>query len=318
MVGAMTRRETIENNSRGMEDTSATDVPSPTRAAELVAEGERAEQLGALDRAILSFSEAARSADPEIAAEAFARLADAHRSRAEWSDALSAARRGQRVARAANREVLYAHALIAEGNVHMCRGEFREAKDIFEKVLTLTDDSVMRGHALQNMGSVLAQQGQLGAAERAFAESYGNFQRAGYRRGEATALNNYGRAALDRGDLALAADLLEQAVDIAREVDHGELIALATLNLAEAKARSGDTEGAHHLASIALGFFSGSGNRWREIEGLRLVGAINEQCGSLDDAARCYERGLRLAQELGALTETGKLSECLDKLRQRM
>src|SRR5256885_11003866 len=119
----------------------------------------------------------------------------------------------------------------------MCRGDFSEGMTLFQRVLDSSADPKMRGLALQNIGSSLAQQGQLGAAERAFSESYGFFQRAGYRRGEATALNNCGRAALDRGDVPLAETVLEQAVEVARAVDHGELIALATLNLAETKAR---------------------------------------------------------------------------------
>ncbi len=296
---------------------SATDVPSAARAAELLADGERAEQLGALDRAIESFRQAARAPDPNIRAEALTRLADVHRSLAEWDEALRAARQAQETARAADRELLLVHAIVAEGNVFMVRGDFREAKELFDQVLSLSADARMRGLALQNIGTVLAQQGQLGAAERAFSESYGYFQQAGYRRGEATALNNCGRAALDRGDALLAESLLTQALDTAREVEHGELIALATLNLAEAKARRGGLSVAHQLASEALGFFISSGNRWREIESLRLIGWIDEQSGDIAGAAACYERGLRLAGEVGAAPELRSLSESVERIRRR-
>src|SRR5262249_47966768 len=155
--------------------------------------------------------------DAEIAAEALTRLGDVLRSCAEWEKALTAVRAAQRMATAPGRELLLAHAIIAEGNVYMCRGDFCKAKALFERVPDISADSRIRALALQNIGAILAQQGQLGAAERAFLESYGCFQRAGYRRGEATALNNYGRAALDRGDVALAESVLEQAVLSARE-----------------------------------------------------------------------------------------------------
>lgn len=296
---------------------SATDVPSAARGTELLAEGERAEQVGALDLAIESFREAARASDPSIAADALTRLADAHRSLAEWDEALRAARRAQELARAADRELLLLHAIVAEGNVFMVRGDFREAKELFDRVLSLTADPQMRGLALQNIGTVFAQQGQLGAAERAFSESYGYFQQAGYRRGEATALINFGRSALDRGDAAMAEGVLTQALDTAREVEHGELIALATLNLAEAKARRGALSEADELASGALGFFNSSGNRWREIECLRLIGWIDEQEGDIAAAAACYERGLRLAREVGAAPELRTLSESVERIRRR-
>lgn len=296
---------------------SATDVPSAERAAELLAEGKYAEQLGILERAIAAFEVASRSTQPAIAAEAFTRLADAYRSKATWDAAVEAARRGQEIARAAGHGLLLTHAIIAEANVLMCRGDFSGAKQLFDQVLSLTDDPLMRGLALQNSGSIFAQQGQLGAAERAFAESYGCFQRAGYRRGEAIALNNYGRVALDRGNLALAEGLLTQALSVSREVEHAELIALATLNLAEAKARQGSTDRAEDLASEALGFFTASGNRWREIECLRLIGTINERRGYAQDAARCYERALAIATAVGATVEIRTLSDCLCRLGAR-
>jgi tetratricopeptide (TPR) repeat protein len=291
-----------------------------SRAAELLADGEHAEQVGALDRAIASFREAARSEDVSIAAKALTRLADALRSRAEWDAAITAARKAQRIATGrgeAGSELLVTHAIIAEGNVFMCRGDFPEAKALFERVLTLTADHRMRALALQNIGSVLAQQGQLGAAERAFSESYGYFQRAEYRRGEATALINYGRVALDRGNVASAQTILEQAVALARQVEHGELIALASLNLAEARARQGELDQAHQLASESLGSFSSAGNTWREIECLRLLGSIDEQRGDLAAAAACFERGLRLAQEIGAQVETRTLGESCERVRRR-
>jgi tetratricopeptide (TPR) repeat protein len=293
------------------------DVPSAAEASELVADGERAEELGALDRAVTSFSEAARTKDAAVAAEALTRLADALRSRAEWDEALDASREGERLARVAGNDLLLAHAIIAEGNVFMCRGDFTEAMALFERVLELTSDPKMRGLALQNIGSTLAQQGQLGAAERAFSESYGYFQRAGYRRGEAMAINNLGRAALDRGDVALAEQLLAQAIETARQDGHEELIALATLNLAAAKAATGKLVEAHELAITALGHFTSAENRWREIECLRLIGSIDEQTGHLEAAAAAFERGLRLAQEIEARVEIRSLSECVDRLRRR-
>ena len=293
---------------------SATDVPSAADASALLRDGVSAEEVGELGRALDSFGKAARSDDPAIAAEAFTRLSDVYRSRAAWDEALGAARQAQRLAQVAGDDQLLAHALIAEGNVFMCRGDFAEATTRFEHVLGSTADLRMRGLALQNVGSCLAQRGQLGAAERAFSESYGSFQRAGYRRGEATALNNLGRAALDRGDAAFAENVLTEAITAARDAGHGELIALAMLNLSEAKARRGEIVQAHEFASVALGSFTESGNRWREIECLRLIGAIHEQGRDFASAEACFERGLRLAREIGAAVEVRTLEECVARI----
>ena len=290
-------------------------MPGPRApGADSLQDGVRAEMHGDLDRAVGLFGAAANSRDPATGAEALTRLADVRRSRGEWETALAAARRAREIAKGAGLDVLMLHAIIAEANVLLCRGDFGEARTLFEQVLTLTGDARMRGLALQNLGSIMAQQGELGAAERYFAESYGQFQRAGYRRGEATALVNYGRVTLDRGNPKLAEDLLWQAIDAAREVEHAELTALATLNLAEARMRLSDTNSAEDLASEALGVFSGCGNRWRQIECLRLIGAIHEQRGDAENATRCFERGLTIAREIGATVEIRALNDCLRKV----
>jgi tetratricopeptide (TPR) repeat protein len=168
---------------------------------------------------------------------------------------------------------------------------------------------------LQNLGSILAQKGQLGSAERAFSESYGFFRQAGYRRGEAIALNNYGRVALDRHNPQLAERLLEDALGIAREVDDGDLAALATLNLAEALAQRGETKRARDLASAAFGHFDSCGNRWRQVECLRLLGALHEGEECIDDAERCYERGLSIAREIDAQGEIATVRDALTRVR---
>ena len=298
-------------------DTESATARQDHDTAALLKEGVRVEGIGDLRGAISLFSAAAHASDPATAAEALTRLADARRSCSEWDGALSAARAAQDAARRAGLEQLELHAIIAEANVLLCRGLFVDARPLFQAVLDRTSDQRMRGLALQNIGSILAQQGELGAAERCFSESYGQFQRAGYRRGEATALLNYGRVTFDRGDVTLAEDLLCQAVTVAREVGHGELIALATQNLAEVQAKQGAFDSAEDLASEALGFFAGCGNRWREIECLRLIGSIHEQRGALENAVACYERGVRLAREIGSAFEERSLSACLDKLRRK-
>lgn len=293
----------------------AIDMPD---VAHLLEEGRRCEGHGVLDRALDAYARAAAgSADPSLTAEALTHQSRIHRCRSEWEPAIAAARRAQELASAAGLTKLHSEAVIAEANVLICRGDYQTALALFEQVLAAAHEPRVRGVALQNVGSILAQQGKLGAAERAFAESFGCFRRAGYRLGEATALNNQGRVALDRGDAALAQEVLEQAIVVARAIDYAELVALATLNYAEALLTRGDLAGAEDSASTALGYFAASGNRWREIECLRIVGAINERQGGVADAGRCYERALRLANEIAAHQDVRILRDCLCRLHRR-
>jgi tetratricopeptide (TPR) repeat protein len=253
-----------------------------------------------------------------LVAEALTHQSRIYRCRSEWRPAIEAARRAQELAAAAGLERLRAEAVIAEANVLICRGDFQPALTLFRQVLDANQDPRVRGIALQNIGSILAQQGSLGAAERTFAESFGYFRRAGYQLGEATALNNQGRVALDRGDAELAERIFEQAILVARALGHTELVALATLNYAEALVARGEFGRAEETASTALGYFAAAGNRWREIECLRIIGGINEQLGCVGDATRCYERALALANEIEAHQDVDVLKDCLMRLRGRI
>lgn len=278
-------------------------------------EGQRAEMLGMLDRALVVYRQLAEgSDDPDIRAEALWRQADVLRVQCQWSDGIESARRAQQVAAGAGLPRRHAEALNAEASIYLARGDLAQARALFETLASTADDLRMRGIGLQNLGSVHAQQGELDLAERVFAESHACFVRCGYERGQAIALNNQGRIALERGDHVRASAILVRAEEAARRVEDEELIALSTTNLADAALAMGDMELAHDRVCTALGHFRASGNRWRETECLRLLGTINERRGAREDARRCYERGLRLAGEIDARMEITALTSLLEKL----
>lgn len=281
-------------------------------SAALLREGVRAEMLGLADRALEAYRAVVDGTeDPDLCAEAWWRQADVLRVQCAWGPALAAARRAQSVARDARLPLRLAEAVNAEASVHLSRGEFAEARALLEPLVASLDDPRLRGIALQNLGATLAQQSDLDAAERAFAESHACFEACGYERGQAIALNNQGRVRIDRGDHAGALLVLERAERAARRVEDEELIALALTNLAEAALAIGDEPRAYDLACTALGHFRASGNRWREIECLRLLGILNARRGAPDEARRCWERGLRLAEAIGSRPDVDALGALL-------
>lgn len=283
-----------------------------------IKEGIEAEKRSDLHHAERCYTAVLRAKPSDtVVAEVHCRLSNLYRNRCDWDQALQHARDSARIANRLSDKKRYAEALNAEALVHQSRGEFDQATPLLQKILTVTDDPRLRGLALQNLGSIAAHSGDLGSAERYFAESYGCFMRANFPRGEALSLNNYGRAALDRGNLALADEVLCKAVEIAREIEDAELIAIATLNYAEAVQRKGNLARAEDLASSALGYFAHTGNTWRHIECLRLLGDIHAQSKKPEIAKRCYEEGLDLARKIGARLETSTLTEALATLKRR-
>lgn len=279
-----------------------------------LAEGARAEKLGMLDRALATYQAAAASSDPVVVSEALRRQADIHRLQCEWDTAVRSARHAQRVAKEAGLPQQFAEALNCEASVLLVRGELKGARRLFEQMVDVAEDARLRGIGLQNLGSVYAQQHDLDAAERAFAESYRCFTACGYARGQAITLNNQGRAALDRGDMERASTLLEAAVEAARDVEDEELIALIITNLGEAVLASADYARASDLVCTALGHFRVSGNRWREVECLRLLGTINARRGHDTEARRCYLGALTLAQRIDARLEIASIEHAMAQL----
>ena len=288
----------------------------PLAARYDIEEGLRFEQHGVLDSALAHYERAARTTkDAALISEAFRRQSSIHRTRCEWELAVACAERAIVAAREARLDDLHSEALSARAAVHRSRGDLDDAEVMLEGALRLAHDERVRGIILQNLGGVAAEKRDLEAAQHKFVESYGCFRRSGYRRGEAFALNNYGRVLLEGGQEVQAARVLAQAVAIARDVEDEELVALATLNVAETLYLVGDLTNAESHVSEALGYFNHTQNAWRQIECLRLLGDITVKAQELATAVQCYVRGMQLALRIGARQEMTVLAECLTKVR---
>ena len=269
--------------------------------------GIKSQRLGLLDRALVELVRAVAVADdPDVRATAMTWQSNVLRAQCQWDSALTVARQAREIARQAGLTTRAAEAWIAEANVHLARGQFEAALPVFHALLQSTEDPRVRGVALQNIGNIRAQCGLFLQAEAAFGESFHWFGRAGYLLGQAIARNNQGRARLDRGDAAGAVPVLENAVALAVESEDAELVASARINLAEALLES-DAERSEDLACMALGHFRSSGTQLSHIECLRLLGDINARRGHGEQAIALYERGLKIARELGAKVEVTTL-----------
>ena len=277
-------------------------------------EGLRLQKAGLLEEALQLYDAASHSGDETIRATALCRKADLYRVWSRWDQAADSARESAVVARRAGEYTLYAEAINAEANVYHQRGEFATAMPLYERVLELPVDDRVRGLALQNMGSIAAQQEDLDSAERLFLDSYWHFRRAGYDWGVAFVLNNQAAAALDRGRFASAASIARQAMEAARQVDDFELLGIATLNYAEALAAQDDLPHAESLAAGALGFFVLAKSEIHRAQCLRVLGDIYVKRGETARARACYMQGLEVAVPLGSHVDTAKLRDALSQL----
>ena len=287
-------------------------MPDPV---ELLEAGQRCENSGSLDRALEKYAAAAaETIDPDIIAEALRRQSSVYRLRSQWEEALDTARRSAATAERARLPDLVAEALNAEAAVYQCRGEFDRAIPTFERILSTTENERIRGVALQNLGFIAARSGDLETAESRFRDSLGCFQRAGYRSGEAVALTNAAAVALDREDFAGAQSIAEQAVRLAKEIEDLNLLAIATKNFAESLAGQRRFADAEEHASAALGYFALTDNKWRQVECYQFLGDVSLCQHHHETARSCFERGAKLAREIGAASELAALEERIARL----
>jgi len=286
-------------------------------ARDLLDEGRRSQQLGALDRALNCYRRAIEETDDfALAAEGWRRVSSVHRARCEWQEALDAAGRSKRILRRLADSDALAETLNAEATVYIGRGDFGPARPLLEEAAEVATSDRVIGITLQNLGLVSARSGDLDGAERYFKVSAAHFNRAGYRWGEACVLINHAATALDRQHYRLADETAERAIEAAREVEDLNLLAMATMNRAEARAALDDMHRAEDLVSEALGYFGAAGDHARQVEAYRLLGDICLKRGDDATARRCFEKGLELANQIESRIEWRALTDRLGELAQ--
>ena len=284
-------------------------MPDPRAHIE---EGLRFHKLGMLDRALQEYEASLEiSRDPAVSGEALVRQAHVYRSWCRWDAAVSSARRGVQIARAAGLDQVEADALNAEAIVHQEVGRFDEAVVLFERILSLDIDERQRGIVYQNLGSIAAQRSDLARAEEYFRSSYRSFGRAGYRWGEAFALTNFAAATLLAGRFKEAEVIGGQAMHAAKKAGDLELLGIASQNTGEALAHLQEFARAEALLVEALGYFQMESNDLRRAQCMRVLGDVKLLSGDRDEARRLYAQALQLAESVQAEREVSRLLDCL-------
>jgi tetratricopeptide (TPR) repeat protein len=238
-----------------MADTSTTGSDS---TAALLADGIRYERGGVVHRARECFEAVTRQVDenPAAAAEAWWRLANLYRLHSSWDEALTAAHKSAEVSRQYGFVDTEADALNIEGAVWYIRGDFDQARALFNRALGLAKSQTTRGKVLQNLGNIAAEERSFDEGERLFAKSREAYRAAGDARGEAISLLNIGRLQSDRGFPAVARSTLEAAVSAARLTGDLEMHAAALLNLGMVLGALGLANEAEERITTAYGQFT--------------------------------------------------------------
>jgi tetratricopeptide (TPR) repeat protein len=282
---------------------------------QLIDEGQRYEAAGSHERALTRYRSAEEKAnDPASRSEAIRRQADILRTRSEYNEALTTAEQAEKIAVEHDLHDLAAEAINAQGAVHLIRGDFDRAEHFFTRTLDVSRHLRVRGVALQNLGIIAAKNNDLEKAAQHFKDAHEACKEAGYERGALFALMNYARAVLDQGKGEVAERLLHEAEVLAIHMMDLDSSHLAALNRADAMITRGAYDEAEVLVSSALGYYGNSGNPYRRLDALRLLGDITRLRGSAQQARMFYQAAHDLASKIEAGAEIEVFTKRLAEL----
>ena len=284
--------------------------------ATLLDDGIRYERSGVSARARECFVEITERAHerPDIAAEAWWRLANVQRLQSQWDDAIASARAGAELARAHAMRDAEADALNIEAAVWVTRGDARRAWTLYERMLELATRPITRAKALQNLGGLAAEERRFDEAEQLFGASRDAFREADDQRGEACSLLNIGRLQAERGDPALAKATLQAAVTHSRASGDMEMHAAALLNLGIALGALGEHADAEERITTAYGQFTIADNAVQRVRCLLELAALASGRGEPEGARVCLDHGRSIAARHGLPRELRLIDEHLARL----
>jgi len=286
--------------------------------AALLDDGIRYDRSGVTARARACFVEITERARerPDIAAEAWWRLANVQRLQSQWDDAIASARAGADLARAHALRDAEADALNIEAAVWATRGDTQRARALHERMLELATRPITRAKALQNLGGLAAEERRFEEAEQLFGASRDAYREADDLRGEACSLLNIGRLQAERGDPALAKDTLEAAVRHSRASGDMEMHAAALLNLGIALGALGEHATAEERITTAYGQFTIADNAQQRVRCLLQLAALASERNEPEAARVCLEHGRQIAAQTELPRELRLIDEHLARLGQ--
>ena len=194
------------------------------------------------------------------------------------------------------------------------RGYFREGRHWLAQALALpapnvADLSAGRARALNGAGSLAWNQGDYLAARALLEESLNLRRELDDRQGVADTLNNLGNVAADQGDYPAARALLEESLTFMRALSDAEGVAATVSNLARVAFWQGDFDTARALYNESLDGDRQRGDDWGIANSLCGLGLLAVHSDELDAARRDLTVSLTLRQDL---SDPEGMIECLE------
>ncbi|MBI4513862.1 MAG: tetratricopeptide repeat protein [Gemmatimonadetes bacterium] len=210
---------------------------------------------------------------------------------------LALATEGEFRRRRDNRNLLRALNLV--GAVLFELGDLEGAEERFSSLLELASDSgdeEMQARATNNLGMIASLRGEHPKALSLYRLSIPAYQKRGQRRGLAQTYHNMAILYRDRGLLREADAYDRRAAEMARRIGDARLAAMAVVGRAEIAYLRGDLEAAAAAAARALRDLVAQGDALGQADALRLLGMVARAQGDLEEGRDRLEAALEIAR----------------------
>jgi tetratricopeptide (TPR) repeat protein len=265
--------------------------PEPTIAA-----GEAAEERGDYVQAAAAYAQVAQHADPQVAAEGHFRLGRVSWRQGRFDQAVTSFEQARSAAREAGRPDLEARAENGIGTVHYARGEYAQARASYQLAMEHTDDPVLIGRFMLNLGAIANIEGNLENALWHYLRARALFRDNGDRASEALALHNLGMVYADREEWEAAGDAYDQCLGLCEYQGNRPMIAKVLLNQAEVFVARGAYEKAVRNCQMSMSISVEIGDEVERGEAYRWLGHAHRVAGNPAQAERALEEAAQVAQ----------------------
>jgi predicted ATPase/serine/threonine protein kinase len=177
-----------------------------------------------------------------------------------------------------------------------------EARDRLGKLLKLTGaagSTKARARALFAAGVLAGEQGDYASADTLISESLDIARQLNDKQGVAVSVNALAVHARDRGDVAVARSLFEDSLVLWRELSDQKAVARSLSNLANIVKLQGDNARARSLYAECLLIFQELGDWTGVAWSMNYQGDVARDQGDSTAARTLYEQGLAIFRELG-------------------
>jgi tetratricopeptide (TPR) repeat protein len=204
--------------------------------------------------------------------------------------------------------------------VHDDLGEWAEAKQAWEKSLTIAhdqDDKSTVATITHNLGTLAKNIGDYEEARRLYEESLGMSRELGIKSGEALALHNLGILAQEAGDYEKAQRLYEESLEIKRELGHKSGEATTLHQLGGVAQDVGNNEKARRLYEETLEMVRELGDKFGEAFSLDQLALLDEDEGDYKEAVEHSRQAQEIYLQLGNQEYINQIKEQISRLEQK-